>query len=83
MYKIKISPQAQNQLKKLKIQYRLSLSLIIDDLKKDPLIGKPLGRNFVEKYSYRIGVYRIVYRINNKENLVEIITAGHRSVVYD
>ena len=72
-----------DQLKRLKLKYRFSLSLIIDDLKEDPFIGKPLTRDFLGRYSYRVGIYRIIYRINIKENLVEIITAGHRSTVYN
>jgi len=83
MYKIKIAPRAMDQLKRLKLKYRFSLSLIIDDLKEDPFIGKPLTRDFLGRYSYRVGIYRIIYRINIKENLVEIITAGHRSTVYN
>lgn len=83
MYKIEISPQAKNQLKKLKIKYRLSLSRVIDDLKEDPSLGKPLSRDLLGRYSYRIGVYRIVYRIKVKEKLVEIISAGHRSTIYN
>ena len=83
MYKIRIAPQARSQLKKLKIKYRLSLSLVIEDLKEDPFVGKPLGRGFMGKYSYRIGIYRIIYRIRVKERVVEIISAGHRSVVYN
>ena len=82
MYKIEVSPRARNQLRKLKIKYRFSISAIIDDLKEDPFIGKPLSRDFLGRYSYRVGFYRIIYRINIKENLVEIITAGHRSVIY-
>lgn len=83
MYKIEISPQAKSQFKKLKIKYRLSFSRIIDDSKEDPFIGKPLNRDLLGRYSYRIGVYRIIYRIKAKENLVEIITAGHRSTIYN
>jgi addiction module RelE/StbE family toxin len=83
MYKIEISPRAKGQLKKLKIKYKLSISSIIEDLKEDPFLGKPLNRDFLGKYSYRVGVYRIIYRINIKKNLVEIITAGHRSVIYN
>jgi len=83
MYRIEISPRARGQLRKLKIEYKFSLSLIINDLKEDPFIGKPLVRDFLGRYSYRVGVYRIIYRIKTKENPVEIITAGHRSTVYN
>lgn len=83
MYRVKISPRAKAQLRILKTKYKLSISLITEDLKENPFVGKPLGRELTGKYSYRIGVYRIIYRINTKANLVEIITAGHRSVVYN
>lgn len=83
MFKVKVAPRAKKELKEIKIQYKFAISVIINDLKEDPYIGKPLNRNLIGKYSYRVGVYRIIYRINLKENLVEIISAGHRSVVYN
>jgi mRNA interferase RelE/StbE len=83
MYKVEISPQARRELRKLKIRYRLSISTIIDDLKENPFMGKPLSRDFLGRYSYRVGVCRIIYRVNVREKLVEVITAGHRSVIYN
>ncbi|KKQ92212.1 MAG: Addiction module toxin RelE [Microgenomates group bacterium GW2011_GWC1_39_7b] len=83
MYKIEIAPQAKKQLKDLKIRHKLSLLSIIEDLKDNLFAGKALTRDFSGKYSYRVGVYRIIYRINVKTKLVEIISAGHRSIVYN
>lgn len=83
MYKLMISPKAANQLKKLKLLYKISLGSIIDDLKNDPFLGKPLGRELKGKYSYKVDVYRIIYRIKEKDKTVQIISAGHRSTIYN
>ncbi|MCX6705066.1 MAG: type II toxin-antitoxin system RelE/ParE family toxin [Candidatus Woesebacteria bacterium] len=68
MYKLFISSGAERELKKIS---------------KDPLLGKPLTRNFTGMMSYRVGVYRIVYKVRIKDNVIEILTAGHRSIVYN
>ncbi|MCJ7740779.1 type II toxin-antitoxin system RelE/ParE family toxin [Candidatus Microgenomates bacterium] len=83
MYRIIISPEAKNQLKQIKQIHQNALASIVETLKQDPYLGKPLGRELLGKYSYRIGVFRIIYKINKKDNVINIITAGHRSNVYN
>lgn len=82
MFKIRISSKAIKQLKLLKFVYQEAIDLAIDDLKSDPESGKKLKDKFLGKYSYRIGVYRIIYKINTTDKVVEILSAGHRSIVY-
>jgi mRNA interferase RelE/StbE len=82
MYRIIISPQAKKELKNLAKIYRKSISEVLDTLKDDPKLGKPLARELTGKFSYRIGVYRIIYKISEKEKIVYIISAGHRSIIY-
>ena len=83
MYRIKISPQAKNQLKSLKKSHQKAIANVIEDLKGNPHTGKPLGRELMGKYSYRVGVYRIIYKINRRDEIVQVLTAGHRSTVYN
>lgn len=83
MYKIKLTAKAKRELKKISQTDKLRLAEIIEDLKEDPLIGKPLSRQFVHRFSYRVGVYRVIYKINRADKLVEILSAGHRSKVYN
>ena len=83
MFRISISPKARNQLKSIKKRHQNALKLVIDDLKENPYLGKPLGRELTGKYSYRVGIYRIIYKINKKDKTVQILTAGHRSSVYN
>ena len=83
MYRIELSSEAKNNFRKLKISHRIAVGFIINDLKENPHLGKPLGRELMGRYSYRINVYRIVYKISTDDNLVTIITVGHRSKVYN
>lgn len=83
MYRVGISPKAKNQLKLLKEAHRLSISLIIEELKTNPFIGKPLSRELECKYSYRVGAYRIIYLVNKRDRKITVLSAGHRSYIYD
>jgi len=63
--------------------YRKGIAEAIDSLNDHPYLGKPLTRELTGKYSYKIGIYRVVYKINEKDKVVYIINAGHRATVYE
>lgn len=83
MYKVKLTAKAERELKKLSKEDKLSVGEIIEELKENPLIGKPLDRELIRRFSYRIGVYRIIYTVNKQDKIVIIISAGHRNTVYN
>lgn len=83
MFKIKLTSKARRELKNLSKQDKLSIAEIIEELKENPLLGKPLDRELVRRFSYRVGAYRIIYQINKDDEIVKIISAGHRSMVYN
>ena len=82
MYRIIISPRARKDLKSLKKTYRRVVAEIIDELSESPLIGKPLTRELTGRYSYKIGVYRVIYKIS-RDKKIYIISAGHRATIYN
>lgn len=82
MYTVIITPKSKRELKSIKNLYKRAIVLAIDELQQDPLLGKPLKRELNKKYSYRVGLYRIIYTINKKDRKVFILTAGHRSIIY-
>ncbi len=82
MYQVIVSPEAKKRLKNISKIYRKGIAEAIDSLKDDPYLGKPLTRELTGRYSYKIGVYRVIYIINEKDKLVYVISAGHRSTVY-
>ncbi len=83
MYKVKLTAKAKRELKTLSTLDRLQIGEIIEDLKDDPLIGKPLARELIRKFSYRVGIYRIIYLVNQTDKLITILSAGHREIIYD
>ena len=82
MYKIKLTAKARNELIKLSKKMQLSIGYIFEELKENPFSGKALARELTRKYSYRISVYRIIYKVNKNDKVVTIISAGHRSTIY-
>ena len=51
-------------------------------LAKDPFQGKPLKLSLKGKWSYRVGVYRIIYAPERKILTVYILEIGHRREIY-
>jgi len=80
--KIKLTGRAKKELKSISITHLLALKQILNELKEDPYLGKPLTRELTGRYSYRVGVYRIIYKVNKKDKIISILTAGHRATVY-
>ena len=82
-YKLKIESVAKRQLKVIRDIYgENNLDSALFEIKEFPFIGKPLSRELTGSFSYRIGVYRIIYKVYEKEKLVRVMTAGHRATVY-
>ncbi len=82
MYRLVVSPTAHRQLKSIKKNHQLPIKLVIEEIKEDPTLGKRLARELTGKFSYRVGVYRIIYKVNEKDKVVSILTAKHRGEVY-
>ena len=83
MFKIKLTSKAKRELRKLSKEEKLSIGEIIEELKENPLIGKPLDRELIRKFSYRVGIYRVIYKINQQDKIVKILSAGHRGTIYN
>ena len=83
MYKVRISVRAEKQIKKLPEKIQEAVIESFRDLKDTPYVGKKLSRELSDRFSYRISVYWIVYKVNEKDKIVNILSAGHRATVYD
>lgn len=84
MYLVIISPKARRRIKEMSRRHQEVIGEIVKELQEDPLsMGKPLSRSLTGRFSYRIGVYRIIYKINLEDKIVNILSAGHRATVYD
>lgn len=82
MYEVIIAPKALAKMKGLKKILQTAVDEAIKDLKEDPFCGKPLTRELTRQYTYRIGTYRLLYKIDKSNKKVYILKAGHRSTIY-
>ena len=85
LYKIILTKTAKKEYKYLHktneaIFKRVRNALL--SLSKDPTQGKPLKLLLKGKWSYRVGVYRIIYTIEQKILTVYVLDIGHRREVY-
>ena len=85
MYRIELTSTAKKEYKSFhktneSVFKRVRNALL--SLSKDPTQGKPLKLSLKGKWSYRVGVYRIIYSIEKKILTVYILDIGHRREVY-
>ena len=81
-----LSDTAKRQLKKLNKPIRERISKYMDEvasLSNPRARGKGLSGNLSEYWSYRVGDYRIVARIQDDILQIEVVKVGHRRDVYD
>ena len=83
MYNLRIYPKAKKELKRIPQRHRKAIIAAFHEIKEDPLLGKPLIKKLTQRYSYRVGVYRIIYSVNKKNKVINVFTAGHRATVYN
>ena len=82
MYKLILSARTRRELKEISKQHREAILLALEEVKNDPFEGKPLSRELVGRFSYRVGVYRVVYQVNKQNQTIYISTVAYRGKVY-
>jgi mRNA interferase RelE/StbE len=83
-FEVILRPAAQRALRRVDRTIRRRLLNALDDLATDP---RPHGAKPLKGHRpllrVRMGEYRIVYEVRDRELVVMVITLGHRSQVYD
>lgn len=82
MYQIVLSRIAEKDLDKVNKKYKPHIFAALFDLRKDPHLGKKLEGKFRDCYSFRVGFYRIIYKIYKTKLNILIIRIGPRQGVY-
>lgn len=82
-YRITLKASAQKELEKIQKALREKIIVAINGLAEEP---RPTGCkklvNFDNHFRIRVGEYRIIYKIFDKELIVDVIKVGHRKDVY-
>jgi mRNA interferase RelE/StbE len=83
MYKVIIDKQVLKSLDKIPVVYLSSIKEAVNDLANNP---RPSGSikltDSKNSYRIRVGIYRIIYTIEDNILTVEIVKIDHRSNVY-
>ena len=83
MYSIIFDKQAANFFRKLDRDIQERIGKKIESLASNPEMGKSLVGKLSGLWSLRIGDYRAIYKIKNKELIILILKLGHRKNVYE
>ena len=83
MYKVIIKKKVLKSLDKIPVVYLASIKDAVNDLENNP---RPFGyrklEGFENSYRIRIGIYRIIYTIEDDILTVEVVKIDHRSRAY-
>ena len=55
----------------------------MDDLRRNPHLGEDLHEELAGFKSYKPRRYRILYKLNEDENVIDVYYVDHRRDVYD
>ncbi|MBI3333011.1 MAG: type II toxin-antitoxin system RelE/ParE family toxin [Candidatus Omnitrophica bacterium] len=78
-----ITPKVQAALRTFPPETKRTLRRALEDICKDPWIGKPLRDEFAGLYSLRARRFRVIYQIQRQTITVVVIAIGPRERVYE
>ena len=83
MYKVLYTDEATKQISKFDNKLKEKIRIAVEEVQANPSVGKSLTRELKGRFSYRIGDYRIIYRVYQTEIVVLILAVGHRKNIYE
>lgn len=81
-FSVKIKASAGKQIARLEVGARRLVVEQIDRLATDPYVGSVLKGELEGLRRVRVGAYRIVFEVRDRELIVLVARVGHRSNVY-
>jgi mRNA interferase RelE/StbE len=86
-YRVELSESASRKLSNLDAQHRRRILKFLQDrvakLYNPGAVGEALqGSRLGEFWKYRVGDYRLVYKIENEVLIVLVLRVGHRREIY-
>ncbi len=82
-FRVRFTPEAARVLSKLYPDNKKLIKAGLNELRKDPYLGNDLQEELSDFKSYKLKRYRVLYNINEQENIIQIYYIGHRRDVYD
>ena len=83
IYRVIYTEEAAKRIGKLDSAIKERIRKAISRISEHPELGKPLTGLLSGRWSYRVGDWRILYKIRKSELVILVLTVGHRSSVYE
>jgi mRNA interferase RelE/StbE len=86
MYRVDLSAKAQEFYRKADRPLARKLARCFEQLEREPRQHsaiKPLKGELAGCYRYRVGDYRVIYRVDEQHHSVFVLKIAHRSDVYE
>ena len=81
-YKLKVSDDVAELIRNMHPHLKKKVKASLQAILSDPYSGKALKAELSDLRSFRVGRFRVIYRISDKK-LIEIIAIGPRERIYD
>ena len=81
--KIRFTPEAARLLSKLHPESTKLIKSALQEIHKEPFSGNDLQEELLGFKSYKSRRYRIIYKINEENQIIEVYYVGHRRDVYE
>jgi mRNA interferase RelE/StbE len=82
MYDVIFQEPAKRFIRKLDGYEKNRIISKIEELKENPKLGKPLTAGLAGYWSLRIGKYRAIYFVKDRELVIVVLDIGHRKNIY-
>lgn len=79
---LQLAPSVDKSLLKLPKKIQLKVIRSFERIQLDPISGNKLHGELKDYYKFRVGDYRIIYRIDLKKSTVLVVKIEHRQGVY-
>ncbi|MBW2194354.1 MAG: type II toxin-antitoxin system RelE/ParE family toxin [Deltaproteobacteria bacterium] len=80
---VRFTPEAARLISRLHPDIKKMIRSAIDELRVNPHLGDELQDDLLDFKSYKPRRYRILYKMNQDENTIDVYYVGHRRDVYD
>ena len=81
--RIRLTPEAARLLSILHLESKKLIKSALQELRQAPYSSHDLQEELSGFKSYRSKRYRILYRVNEEEQVIEVYYIGHRKDIYE
>jgi mRNA interferase RelE/StbE len=82
-FRLKFTPEAARLFARFHPEAKKLIKSGLDDLCQSPYLGDDLQQELSGFKSYKIKRYRVLYAIDEEEEVIQVYYVGHRKDVYE